>query len=170
MRTKLAAAVLASSIIGTATLFAGSATPDGTDFVVSADSGETYTYSTAIGNYSRLVKRGAGEVELTVAASGFAGSVVIEEGTLTIKNTSAVGSKTPVTVNNGATLWLKLPGANSTKFAGHELTIAGKGVGETVHFGGLLGYAPIMPVKDVSCAAFVNRGGRIPAPIHSFKN
>ena len=45
-----------------------------------------------------------------------------------------------------------------------------KGVGETVEFGGLLGYAPIMPVNKYSCDAFVNRGGRIPAPIHSFKN
>ena len=45
-----------------------------------------------------------------------------------------------------------------------------KGVGETVEFGGLLGYAPIMPVNQFSCEAFVERGGRIPAPIHSFKN
>lgn len=48
--------------------------------------------------------------------------------------------------------------------------VIGKGVGETVEFGGLLGYAPIMPVNRFSCDAFVNRGGRIPAPIHSFKN
>ena len=134
MRTTPVVAAFATGVIGVVTAFAGSATPDGTDFVVSADSGETYTYSSAIGNYSRLVKRGVGEVELTVAASGFAGSVVVEEGTLTIKNTSAVGSKTPVTVNNGATLWLKLPGANSTKFAGHELTIAGKGVDDNGAF------------------------------------
>ena len=38
-----------------------------------------------------------------------------------------------------------------------------------VEFGGLLGYAPIMPVNQFSCDAFVQRGGRIPAPIHSFK-
>ena len=68
-----------------ATAFAGSEGPDGSDYVVSEDSG-TYTCSTAIGNYSRLVKRGAGEVELTAAANGFAGSVVVEAGTLTIKN------------------------------------------------------------------------------------
>ena len=36
--------------------------------------------------------------------------------------------------------------------------------------GGLFGYAPIMPVNKFSCDAFINRGGRIPAPIHSFKN
>lgn len=46
----------------------------------------------------------------------------------------------------------------------------GKGVGETVEFGGLLGYAPIMKVNPFSCESFMNRGGRIPAPIHSFKN
>ena len=50
------------------------------------------------------------------------------------------------------------------------IPVIGKGVGETVEFGGLLGYAPIMPVNPFSCEAFVNRGGRIPAPIHSFKN
>ena len=50
------------------------------------------------------------------------------------------------------------------------IPVIGKGVGETVEFGGLLGYAPIMPVNGFSCEAFVNRGGRIPAPIHSFKN
>ena len=46
----------------------------------------------------------------------------------------------------------------------------GKKAGETLQFGGLLGYAPIMPVNPYSCDAFINRGGRIPAPIHSFKN
>lgn len=50
------------------------------------------------------------------------------------------------------------------------IPVEGKGVGETVEFGGLLGYAPIMPVNHFSCDAFVNRKGRIPAPIHSFKN
>lgn len=50
------------------------------------------------------------------------------------------------------------------------IPVIGKGVGETVEFGGLLGYAPIMPVNKYSCDAFVNRGGRIPAPVHSFKN
>ena len=50
------------------------------------------------------------------------------------------------------------------------IPVIGKGVGETVEFGGLLGYAPIMPVNSFSCEKFVNRTGRIPAPIHSFKN
>lgn len=50
------------------------------------------------------------------------------------------------------------------------IPVIGKGEGEVVEFGGLLGYAPIMPVNSFSCEKFVNRGGRIPAPIHSFKN
>ena len=50
------------------------------------------------------------------------------------------------------------------------IPVIGKDVGEMVEFGGLLGYAPIMPVNRFGCDAFVNRGGRIPAPIHSFKN
>ncbi len=50
------------------------------------------------------------------------------------------------------------------------IPVVGKQVGEKVEFGGLLGYAPIMPVNPFSCDAFVERGGRIPAPIHSFKN
>ncbi|MCI8408149.1 MAG: PFL family protein [Lachnospiraceae bacterium] len=50
------------------------------------------------------------------------------------------------------------------------IPVIGKDVGEMVEFGGLLGYAPIMPVNQFSCDDFINRGGRIPAPIHSFKN
>lgn len=50
------------------------------------------------------------------------------------------------------------------------IPVWGKGVGEQAEFGGLLGYAPIMPVNAFSCDDFVTRTGRIPAPIHSFKN
>ncbi len=50
------------------------------------------------------------------------------------------------------------------------IPVIGKGVGESAQFGGLLGYAPIMPVNPYDCSAFINRTGRIPAPIHSFKN
>ena len=46
----------------------------------------------------------------------------------------------------------------------------GKKVGDRLEFGGLLGYAPVMPVNRFSCEAFISREGRIPAPIHSFKN
>ncbi|MDO4475845.1 MAG: PFL family protein [Lachnospiraceae bacterium] len=50
------------------------------------------------------------------------------------------------------------------------IPVIGKSVGDTAVFGGLLGEAPIMPVNQVSCERFVSRKGRIPAPIHSFKN
>ena len=50
------------------------------------------------------------------------------------------------------------------------IPVIGKAVGDTVEFGGLLGYAPVMSVNAFGCDAFVGRVGRIPAPIHSFKN
>ena len=59
---------------------------------------------------------------------------------------------------------------NQKTTAVRVIPVIGKGVGEVVEFGGLLGYAPIMPVNQFSCEAFISRKGRIPAPIHSFKN
>ncbi|HHT96987.1 MAG TPA: PFL family protein [Clostridiales bacterium] len=59
---------------------------------------------------------------------------------------------------------------NNKTTAVRLIPVIGKTVGEEVNFGGLLGYGPIMPVNKFSCDAFINRGGRIPAPIHSFKN
>ncbi len=50
------------------------------------------------------------------------------------------------------------------------IPVIGKTVGDNVEFGGLLGHAPVMPVNRYSCEAFISREGRIPAPIHSFKN
>ncbi len=50
------------------------------------------------------------------------------------------------------------------------IPVIGKGIGETVEFGGLLGHAPVMQVNRHGCEAFINRKGRIPAPVHSFKN
>lgn len=50
------------------------------------------------------------------------------------------------------------------------IPVIGKGIGETVEFGGLLGHAPVMPVNKYGCEAFISRKGRIPAPVHSFKN
>ena len=50
------------------------------------------------------------------------------------------------------------------------IPVVGKTVGDNVEFGGLLGHAPVMPVNRFSCEAFISRTGRIPAPIHSFKN
>ena len=59
---------------------------------------------------------------------------------------------------------------NQKTTAVRVIPAAGKKVGDIVDFGGLLGYAPIMPVNTFACDAFVNRVGRIPAPVHSFKN
>ncbi len=59
---------------------------------------------------------------------------------------------------------------NQKTTAVRVIPVIGKTVGDTVEFGGLLGYAPVMPVNRFSCEKFVTRGGRIPAPIHSFKN
>ena len=59
---------------------------------------------------------------------------------------------------------------NNKTTAVRVIPVPNKGVGEYVEFGGLLGRAPIMKVSDYSCADFINRGGRIPAPIHSNKN
>jgi uncharacterized protein (UPF0210 family) len=50
------------------------------------------------------------------------------------------------------------------------IPVIGKKAGDSVDFGGLLGYAPIMPVKNTSAEAFISRGGHIPAPIHSLRN
>jgi uncharacterized protein (UPF0210 family) len=59
---------------------------------------------------------------------------------------------------------------NAKTTAVRLIPVIGKGVGETVEFGGLLGHAPIMPVNSFGCENFIQRKGRIPAPIHSFKN
>ena len=59
---------------------------------------------------------------------------------------------------------------NQKTTAARLIPVIGKKVGDRAEFGGLLGYAPIMPVNQFSCDAFINRGGRIPAPIHSNKN
>ena len=56
---------------------------------------------------------------------------------------------------------------NQKTTAVRVIPVIGKKVGDTAEFGGLLGYAPIMPVNTKDCSAFINRGGRIPAPIHS---
>lgn len=59
---------------------------------------------------------------------------------------------------------------NNKTTAVRIIPVLGANVGDTVEFGGLLGYAPIMPVNKFNCDAFIKRGGRVPAPIHSFKN
>ena len=59
---------------------------------------------------------------------------------------------------------------NNKTTAVRLIPVIGKGVGEGVEFGGLLGYAPIMPLNKYSSEEFIARGGRIPAPIHSLRN
>ncbi|MBO5091730.1 MAG: PFL family protein [Clostridia bacterium] len=59
---------------------------------------------------------------------------------------------------------------NNKTTAVRLIPVYGKGVGESVEFGGLLGHAPIMKLSDYSSEEFIKRGGRIPAPIHSLRN
>ena len=60
--------------------------------------------------------------------------------------------------------------ANTKTTAVRIIPAVGKQAGDRLSFGGLLGEAPVMPVNNVSPAAFIHRGGRVPAPIHSLKN
>ncbi|MCU6724022.1 PFL family protein [Muricoprocola aceti] len=83
----------------------------------------------------------------------------------------AIPGDTPATTISGIIAdEMAIGMVNQKTTAVRVIPVIGKGVGEIVQFGGLLGYAPIMSVNQFSCADFVNRGGRIPAPIHSFKN
>lgn len=80
------------------------------------------------------------------------------------------GSTSAVTISGMIADESAIGMVNQKTTAVRIIPVVGKEVGDTVEFGGLLGYAPVMPVNRFSCEAFVNRGGRIPAPIHSFKN
>ena len=80
------------------------------------------------------------------------------------------GSTSPETISGIIADEMAIGMVNQKTTAVRIIPVIGKDVGETAEFGGLLGYAPIMPVNDFCCRDFVNRGGRIPAPIHSFKN
>lgn len=83
----------------------------------------------------------------------------------------AVPGDTPVSSISGILAdELAIGMVNQKTTAVRLIPVIGKGVGETAEFGGLLGTAPIMPVNPYSCEEFIERGGRIPAPIHSFKN
>lgn len=109
-------------------------TQDGSDYILELSSGSD-TCSTVLTGSGTLYKRGAGEVVLDTASTGFSGSVVVEAGTLTVAHKSAVGSSAPIEVRNGATLWLKIDGAGQNTVAfPHNVTIAGKGVGNNGAF------------------------------------
>ncbi len=95
----------------------------------------------------------------------------VTEGALTLEKLEAMTCVCSVGLD-----MIAIPGdmaigmVNQKTTAVRLIPVQGKGVGEKVEFGGLLGYAPIMPVNAFSCDDFVTRTGRIPAPIHSFKN
>lgn len=59
---------------------------------------------------------------------------------------------------------------NKKTTAVRVIPVIGKGVGDKIYYGGLLGEAPVIPVNKLSSTNFVRRGGRIPAPIHSLNN
>lgn len=108
----------------------------------------------------------------------------VEAGALTLEKLEAMtcvcsvgldmiavpGDTKPSTISGIIADEMAIGMVNQKTTAVRLIPVIGKGVGETVEFGGLLGHAPIMPVNQFSCEAFVNRKGRIPAPIHSFKN
>ena len=83
----------------------------------------------------------------------------------------AIPGKTKATIISGIIAdEMAIGMVNQKTTAVRLIPVIGKDVGDVAQFGGLLGYAPIMPVNEYDCSSFVNRKGRIPAPIHSFKN
>ena len=80
------------------------------------------------------------------------------------------GDTSPATISGIIADEMALGMINQKTTAVRLIPVIGKTVGDQAEFDGLLGYAPIMPVNRFACDKFVNRGGRIPAPIHSFKN
>ena len=108
----------------------------------------------------------------------------VKAGTLTIEKLEAMtavcsvgldmiavpGDTSAATISGIIADEISIGVVNNKTTAVRVIPVWGKGVGESATFGGLLGYAPIMPLKDESCESFIARGGRIPAPIHSLKN
>ena len=108
----------------------------------------------------------------------------VEAGALTLEKLEAMtcvcsvgldmvaipGDVPPATISGIIADEMAIGMVNQKTTAVRLIPVIGKGVGETVEFGGLLGHAPVMPVNRHGCEGFISRGGRIPAPIHSFKN
>lgn len=80
------------------------------------------------------------------------------------------GDTKPTTISGIIADEMAIGMINQKTTAVRIIPVIGKNIGDMVEFGGLLGYAPVMPVNKFDCADFINRKGRIPAPIHSFKN
>ena len=108
----------------------------------------------------------------------------VNEGALTLEKLEAMtcvcsvgldmiaipGDTKPSTISGIIADEMAIGMVNQKTTAVRLIPVIGKDVGETAQFGGLLGYAPIMPVNEFGCETFISRKGRIPAPIHSFKN
>lgn len=108
----------------------------------------------------------------------------VEKGALTIEKLEAMtavcsvgldmiaipGSTSASTISGIIADEMAIGVVNSKTTAVRIIPVPGKGVGDKVEFGGLLGKAPIMAVNKFSSDKFVSRGGRIPAPLHSFRN
>ena len=108
----------------------------------------------------------------------------VQAGTLTIEKLEAMtcvcsvgldmiaipGKTSAATISGIIADEMAIGMVNQKTTAVRLIPVIGKDVGETAQFGGLLGYAPIIPVNEADCTAFISRQGRIPAPIHSFKN
>ncbi len=108
----------------------------------------------------------------------------VEKGALTLSKLEAMtcvcsvgldmiavpGSTSPSTIAGIIADEMALGMINQKTTAVRLIPVQGKKVGDYVEFGGLLGRAPVMPVSTFGCSRFTDRGGRIPAPVHAFKN
>ena len=80
------------------------------------------------------------------------------------------GDTSPATISGIIADEMALGMINQKTTAVRLIPAIGKKAGETLNFGGLLGYGPVMPLRKGSPAEFINRGGRIPAPLQALKN
>ena len=108
----------------------------------------------------------------------------VEKGALTLEKLEAMtcvcsvgldmvavpGDTSPATLSGIIADEAAIGMVNNKTTAVRLIPVIGRKEGDHVEFGGLLGHAPVMPVNRYSCEKFIARGGRIPAPIHSFKN
>ncbi|MFG6347117.1 MAG: PFL family protein [Lachnospiraceae bacterium] len=108
----------------------------------------------------------------------------VEDGALTLEKLEAMtcvcsvgldmiaipGDTKPSTISGIIADEMAIGMINQKTTAARLIPVIGKSVGDTVEFGGLLGHAPVMTVNQFDCSGFIKRGGRIPAPVHSFKN
>ena len=131
-------------------VFAG-ATTDGSTIILTDDGGSDYRHTTAIpASCTKLVKRGSGQVIITVASPDFKGETIVEEGQLSILDVDSIGrgtleDKLPLTVCDGATFFMYTPhgsSATSPIFATHAVTICGKGVKSGNDYLGAFRYIP----------------------------